>query len=263
MILMLCGTSDARELAVRVAASGYEPLASVVTESAAASLAAAGLAVRTGRMTAAEMTALIREQGMTAVVDASHPFAEEAHRNAIAAAAEAGVPYIRYERERESGEGRSGLVTYAADYEEAAEEAARRGGVVMLTTGSKTLHIFAARLQGLPDVTLIARMLPRTDNMVKCEELGIPQRNIVAMQGPFSKELNMALYAHYGVTLMITKESGKAGAVDEKLEAAAEMGIETIVIGRPDIEFGTAYSDYGAVIAHLDGLHGRMVRSDS
>ena len=95
----------------------------------------------------------------------------------------------------------------------------------MLTTGSKTLKIFADHLIGLPDTRLIARMLPRQDNMEKCEELGIEQKNIVAMQGPFSKELNKALYNHYKVTLMITKESGKVGAVDEKLEAALEMGI--------------------------------------
>jgi precorrin-6A/cobalt-precorrin-6A reductase len=127
----------------------------------------------------------------------------------------------------------------------------------MLTTGSKTLHIFARKLLGLPDTTLVARMLPRKDNMEKCEELGIEQRNIVAMQGPFSRELNKALFAHYGVTLMITKESGKAGAVDEKLEAAAEMGIDTIVIGRPAIDFGTVYTDFPGVVGALEARIGR------
>ena len=45
------------------------------------------------------MTSLIIEKGFKAVVDASHPFAEEASKNALSSAQEANVPYIRYERE--------------------------------------------------------------------------------------------------------------------------------------------------------------------
>lgn len=73
MIFMLCGTSDARELALQIRDNGFNVLTSVVTESAAASLSEAGLDVRTGRMTADEMAAMIRELGIQAVVDASHP----------------------------------------------------------------------------------------------------------------------------------------------------------------------------------------------
>lgn len=118
----------------------------------------------------------------------------------------------------------------------------------MLTTGSKTLEIFANKLLPLNDVRVICRMLPRIDNMQKCEQLGFPQKNIVAMQGPFSKELNIALFKHFGVTLMITKESGKVGAVDEKIEAAKELGIETIVIKRPIIEFGHVFSEMEEIV---------------
>ncbi|MCY9593836.1 precorrin-6A reductase [Paenibacillus chitinolyticus] len=247
MILLLAGTSDARELAVLLAQAGHRVLATVVTDSAAKSLADAGIAAAVGRLDAEALAALIRREEVLLVVDASHPFAEEASRNAMAASKAAAVPYVRYEREGSDLQVRPGIV-FADDYAHAAELAAVRGGVVMLTTGSKTLHVFARRLGGLPDVRLVARMLPRLDNMEKCEELGIEQRNIVAMQGPFSKELNKALYAHYGVTLMITKESGKIGAVDEKLEAALEMGIETIVIGRPGLEYGIHFSDYEGVL---------------
>ncbi|UQZ85783.1 Precorrin-6A reductase [Paenibacillus konkukensis] len=253
MILVMAGTSDARELALRIHQSGYTLLTTVVTDSAAKSMEEAGLPVMTGRLTAEALVALVRERGIRALVDATHPFAEEASKNAIAAAREAGVPYIRYERDRIAID-QHPLITFADDYEQAAELAAQRKGVVMLTTGSKTLHIFAKRLLGLPDTTLVARMLPRRDNMEKCEELGLEQKNIVAMQGPFSRELNKALYEHYKVTLMITKESGKVGAVDEKLESALELGIETIVIGRPSIEYGTHYGDFDGVIGKLNEL---------
>ncbi|PZE20453.1 precorrin-6A reductase [Paenibacillus xerothermodurans] len=253
MILVMAGTSDARELALRIHQAGYPLVTTVVTDSAAKSMEEAGLPVLTGRLTADQIASLVKEQQIRSIVDATHPFAEEASKNAIHAAQTAGVPYIRYERGRLSFEGHP-LIAYAEDYAHAAELAAARRGVIMLTTGSKTLHIFAERLLGLPDTTVVARMLPRKDNMDKCDELGIEQKNIVAMQGPFSKELNKALYQHYSVTLMITKESGKVGAVDEKLESALEMGIETIVIGRPQVEYGLHFSDYDSVLSKLNEL---------
>ena len=52
-----------------------------------------------GRLTASDITSLIIEKRFQAVVDASHPFAEEASKNALQGAQEANVPYIRYERE--------------------------------------------------------------------------------------------------------------------------------------------------------------------
>lgn len=250
MIFVLAGTSDARELAVRIKQEGYDLVTTVVTENAARSMEEAGLPVRVGRLTAEDIARIIAEEGFQAVVDASHPFAEEASKNAMAGAKAAGVPYIRYERES-AAYPQHDKVTVVEDYVQAAELAAAKRGVIMLTTGSKTLKIFADRLLGLPDTTLVARMLPRVDNMQKCEELCIEQKNIVAMQGPFSKELNMALYDHYQVTLMITKESGKVGAFDEKVEAALEMGIETIIIARPSIEYGTKFSDFDGVIKQL------------
>jgi precorrin-6A/cobalt-precorrin-6A reductase len=251
MILFLAGTSDARELALTIQQEGYKVLATVVTDNAAKELDKVGLTAHVGRLTTADMVELIREGQYKAVVDGSHPYAVEASHNAKAAAVEAGVPYLRYERAGSEIEEHE-LITVVDDYNEAAELAAQKRGVIMLTTGSKTLHIFAERLLGLSDTTLVARMLPRKDNMTKCEELGVEQKNIVAMQGPFSKELNKALYRHYGVTLMITKESGKVGAVDEKLSAALEMGIEVIMIGRPEMNYETVYSDFTSVIRQLN-----------
>lgn len=250
MILVVAGTSDARELALRIKQAGYPLLTTVVTENAAKSMEEAGLSVRTGRLTASDFSELVKKNNIQAIVDASHPYAEEASKNAMAGAVEAGVPYLRFERESLQYQQDGKLIT-VADYEEAAQVAAEKKGVIMLTTGSKTLQIFTKKLLGLPDTTLIARMLPRIDNMQKCEELGLEQKNIVAMQGPFSKELNRELYRHYGVTLMITKESGKVGAVDEKIEAALELGIETIVIGRPAIQYGEKHSDFDGILASL------------
>jgi precorrin-6A/cobalt-precorrin-6A reductase len=251
MILFLAGTSDARELAVTIKEAGYKLLTTVVTGNAGKEMKKAGLDVYVGRLTSEDFVRVIKEQGFQAVVDASHPFAEEASKNALLGANEANVPYIRYERESQSYENKG--ITMVESYEEAAEVAAEKKGVIILTTGSKTLEIFQ-KLLDVPDTRVIARMLPRKDNMEKCEQLGFRQKDIVAIQGPFSKEFNLALYKQYGVTTMITKESGKAGSVDEKLEAALELGIETIMIKRPKINYRNAYSDFSGVLSHLNQI---------
>lgn len=250
MILFLAGTSDARELGLEIQKAGFSLLATVVTESAAKSLEDAGIPAQIGRLTSDDFAALIKEKGFQAVVDASHPFAEEASRNALEGAAKANVPYIRYERESQKFQ--HPKLTVVSNYEEAAKLAAIKRGVVMLTTGSKTLETFAKELIGLPNTRMIARMLPRVDNMEKCAALGVEQKDIVAIQGPFSKELNIALYRQYGVTLMITKESGKVGSVDEKVAAALECGIETIMIARPKVNYSNMFSSFEQVIDELN-----------
>lgn len=249
MILFLAGTSDARELAIRIQESGFTILASVVTETAAKSLQEVGIDTRIGRLSDADMIDLIRRKGIQTVVDASHPFAEEASKNALQASESTNIPYIRYERELQQYDDEKLILV--RDYESAAKLAAEKRGVIMLTTGSKTLEIFTKELTGLENTRVIARMLPRIDNMEKCAALGIEQKNIVAMQGPFSKELNKALYEHYGVTLMVTKESGKAGSVDEKIAAALECGIETILIARPAVRYQNLFSSFDGVLNYL------------
>jgi precorrin-6A/cobalt-precorrin-6A reductase len=249
MILCLAGTSDARALALEIKQAGYEILTTVVTENAAIEMRRQGLEVQVGRLTSEEFTNFIKQRGVTTVVDASHPFAEEASKNAMEGASRANVPYIRYERESQTFE--EDRITMVSSYEEAAALAVEKKGVIMLTTGSKTLQIFANKLLGLPDTRVIARMLPRKDNMEKCEQLQFPQKDIVAIQGPFTKDFDKALYRQYGVTLMITKESGKVGSVDEKLEAAKELEIETIIIKRPKIEYGTKFSSFSDVIMYI------------
>ncbi|WP_408010304.1 precorrin-6A reductase [Pseudalkalibacillus sp. A8] len=249
MILCLAGTSDARALAIEMKEAGYSIIATVVTENAAIELKRQGLQVHVGRLTSEEFAAFIARHCIKVVVDASHPFAEEASKNAIQAAKSADVPYIRYERESQDFESPS--LTVVDSYEAAATLASERKGVIMLTTGSKTLQIFTKKLLGLPNSRVLARMLPRKDNMEKCEELGIAQKDIIAIQGPFTKEFDKALYKQYGVTLMITKESGKVGSVDEKVEAAKELNIETIIIKRPTIEYGTKYSSFQEVMHHI------------
>ncbi|MGI8383915.1 precorrin-6A reductase [Robertmurraya sp. P23] len=252
MIFMLAGTSDARALAIEIRNEGHELLTTVVTDNAANEMNKSNIPVHIGRLTADEMIHLIESKGATTVIDASHPFAEEASKNAIQAAKQLGLAYIRYERASQTFD--YDKLTVVPTYKEAAQLAATKKGVIMLTTGSKTLQVFTEELQGKSDIRLVARMLPRLDNMEKCEQLGFPQKNIIAIQGPFTKEFDEALYKQYKVNVMITKESGKVGSVDEKVDAAKELGIEIIMIARPNMEYGMSYSEFSPILKALKGV---------
>ncbi|MBW4085458.1 precorrin-6A reductase [Paenibacillus sp. S150] len=243
MIFMLCGTSDARELALALSSRQLPLLASVVTDSAAERLEAAGIKVRVGRLDQQGLTLLLRGGGFRVLIDASHPFALEAHVHARGAAAELGLPYLRYERRSILYDDHPRLIVVPS-YEEAARAARQLKGSIMLTTGGKTLGIFAESLLNDPEIRLTVRLLPCLENMEKCLSLGIEQRNIIALQGPFSRELNEALFRQFGTQVMITKESGAEGSLDEKVHAALDMGLYVILIARPQASWGNVRGVY-------------------
>ena len=74
------------------------------------------------------------------------------------------------------------------------------------------------------------------ENLAACEALGIPRRNIVAMQGPFSTDLNAALLRQKDIRFFVTKDGGPAGGFPEKAEAAAQAGVPLLVIAPPEEE---------------------------
>jgi precorrin-6A/cobalt-precorrin-6A reductase len=230
VILLLGGTSDARELAGGLRRAGYD--VRVSTASAyGARLAGPDAAVRGGATADDWLDELVAKA--TALVDATHPFAEQISVRAAAECAEAGLPYLRFLRP--AGELPASAVR-AADAEEAAcvavERARETGGAILLTVGSRTLRVYvrAARRAG---VRLVARVLPTAESLKACEEVGLEPRDVVAMQGPPSAELDAALLRHLGAGVLVTKESGTAGGLGEKLRAAELVGAVAVVVMRP------------------------------
>ena len=57
-------------------------------------------------------------------------------------------------------------------------------------------------------------------------------KNLCGMQGPFSKEFNMAQFKEVGADILVTKESGNVGGFLEKTDAAKECGMEVVVLSR-------------------------------
>lgn len=231
-VLIFGGTTEGRALSHLLAEKGAEVTVCVATDYGREEQGTApGVTVLTGRRTREEKLALLR--GCALCVDATHPYAVEVTKSVRAACAEAGVPYRRLLRGR-CGDG--GTVVDSAA--EAAELLAGTEGNILLTTGAKELGAFS----GLEPSRLFARVLPTHESLAACEAAGIPHRNVIAMQGPFSRELNEALIRQFRITALVTKDGGRAGGFPEKALAAGNTGTKLILIRRPD-ETGETFEE--------------------
>ena len=231
-IVIFSGTTEGRELSRKLAALGAEVTVCVATELGAEEQGVAeGVAVHTGRLDAAGMTALLQDSVLC--VDATHPYATEATRNIRAAAAAAGVEYRRLLRP--AGVLPAGCVVLQSAAQ-AAQYLAEKHGNVLLATGAKELPAFSA----LAPMRLYPRVLPTLAGIAACEAAGIPHRNIIAMQGPFTVAMNTALMQQYNIRYMVTKDGGAAGGFSEKVLAAAQCGVQLVVLRRPAEQGETA-----------------------
>ena len=223
--VVFSGTTEGRVFSRQLAALGAEVLVSVATPLGAEEQGKAdGITVHCGRLTPEEMAALL--QGAALCVDATHPYAVDATKNIRAACAVVGVEYHRLLREESPLPAGSMVFATAAH---AAAFLAGCSGNVLLATGAKELAAFAA----LGPERLFPRVLPTREGIAACEAAGIPHRNIIAMQGPFSYALNCALMEQFSIRYLVTKDGGAVGGFAEKAQAAQDTGAQLIVVRRP------------------------------
>ncbi len=236
MIWVMAGTREGRQIAGCLEQEGWTVLASSVSGYGQLLLQES---VRgetlSGPLNETSMIDIIRQYGIRLVVDATHPFAVKATENIRRACREEGIPWVRFERESLSRDNLDAFdhVTWARDAGDAAHLAKNYGEGIFLTTGSRTLDIFA-RVLG-PE-KLIVRVLPAMESLQACQRAGIRPNRILALQGPFSTALNRELLTHYGARVLVTKESGRVGGFPEKLDAARQLGLPVIAIRRPECQ---------------------------
>lgn len=223
--VLFSGTTEGRRLSAALAELGAAVTVCVATEYGREEQGELpGVSVHTGRLDTAGMEAILRDADLC--IDATHPYATVVTANIRAAAEAAGVPYRRLlRRPSELPEGS----VVAVDAAEAAARLSETEGNILLATGAKELSAFAF----LGGARLYPRVLPLRESLEACEAAGIPHRNIIAMQGPFSLELNLALMRQFGIRYLVTKDGGAAGGFAEKAEAARQAGVVLVVIRRP------------------------------
>lgn len=224
-IVLFSGTTEGRRLSCTLAKLGAQITVCVATEYGAEEQGTApGITVHTGRMEIPAMVQLLQDADLC--IDATHPYAAAVTANIRQAAEQTRVPCKRLMRPASVLP--EGSLT-APDAAAAAALLQNTTGNILLTTGAKELPAFA----GLGAQRLYPRVLPVAESLRACENAGIPHRNIIAMQGPFSAELNVALLRQFAIRYLVTKDGGPQGGFAEKADAAQRTGATLVVIRRP------------------------------
>lgn len=167
------------------------------------------------------LVAYLRDARITHVVDATHPFAAQMSRNAVAACAAASVPLIALERAPwapRPGDDWTRVPDIAGAVAALPEAPAR----VFLAIGRQNLDAFAAR--------------PQHDYLLRLVDApGAPplaRARVVLARGPFDLAGDLALMRDHGTQIVVAKNAGGAGAA-AKLDAARALGLRMVVIDRP------------------------------
>lgn len=189
---------------------------------------------------AAGLAGYLRANGVTHVVDATHPFAAQMSRNAVAACAETGVPLIALTRPpwREQPGDRW---TRAADIAAAVAALDRPSARVMLAVGRMHLADFAPN----PQHAYLLRLVdPPT------APPPFPQAEVIVDRGPFDESADRALMQRHCIELVVSKNAGGAGAY-AKIAAARSLGLPVLMIERPPLPARREVHDVRAVFDWL------------
>jgi precorrin-6A/cobalt-precorrin-6A reductase len=231
-VLVLAGTAEARQLVTALVDQGVDVLASLAGRTAHAE--PLPCETRVGGFGGVDgLVRELRDRGITALVDATHPFADEMPLHARDAAAIAGVPHVRLLRPAwMPGDGDAW--TEVADVHEAAA-AVPPGSRALLALGRMELDAF----RSLEDVLLVVRAVD--------EPPPGPWDAVVLGRGPFAYVDERALLAEHRVDTVVLRNSGGAGAL---LDAARDAGdVRAVVIRRPPMPALPTVTDVGAALS--------------
>lgn len=264
-LLLFAGTTEGRRLSECLAAAGICHTICVATEYGEIVLKPHPLVkIHQGRMNQEQIAAFIAKEskeaeGFAAVIDATHPFAQDVTRNIKAALAESDIPYFRLKRNRITRncgiqqEAETNLIYFDTN-ESCAKALEQTEGNILLTTGSKELSKYCVSEQ--IKQRLYVRILPSVESLSLCMEQGVRGKQILAMQGPFTAEMNEAILQQYHISYLVTKESGVSGGYLEKLAAAKRAGAHVFVIHCPEEEEGSSFEE---VCDKLEKISGRKI----
>ncbi|MCW4117140.1 cobalt-precorrin-6A reductase [Aurantimonas sp. MSK8Z-1] len=240
-ILILGGTAEAGALAGELAAArpNLRVITSLAGRTAAPSLPVGE--VRIGGFGGADgLAAYLKEEGITRLIDATHPFAAGISRNAEKAAAAAAVPRLCLVRAPWMPV--AGDLWTEVDCIGAARDALPGNARPFLALGRQHLSPFARRA----DLAPVVRMIDPPDPPLTF------RADLVLGKPSCEPAEEAALFTRLGVTHLVCRNSG-GGASYAKIEAARALALPVIVIARPPAPAGPTVADLAAAIAWAAG----------
>jgi precorrin-6A/cobalt-precorrin-6A reductase len=241
MILLLGGTSETALFAEGLTAAGYGVLVSTATEIPLAIGTRPGIQRRAGSLDEDGLRAIIESREIRAIVDATHPYAVQVREMAKQVAEQMEIPYLTFIRPTAIQEGES--ISFAANHEEAAGVACSLGVPILLTIGSRNLgpYVEQSKKAGLK---LVVRVLAERGSLEACRFAGVAEEFIVTGRGPFSVEENRTVIRKFKIGVLVTKDSGIAGGLPDKIEAARLEKCQVVVVQRPDQESSGMFGNF-------------------
>ena len=237
-ICIIAGTTEARRLVELLSTQPVSVTACVATEYGETLLPEGGnVTVRSGRIPVDGIIQMLSNTKFDLVIDATHPYAASITESVARACAETGTEYLRLLREESD---KVSDFTYVLNAEAAALFLSKTDGNILLTTGSKDLKTYS-KVKGFTD-RAYARVLPLDASLTLCRETGVQPSHILAMQGPFSEEMDTAMLRAVSAKWLVTKDGGEAGGFAAKVAAARKAGANVLVIGRPKQREGKSFS---------------------
>lgn len=220
--LVLGGTADASLLAAEIARAGIDAVYSYGGRTRAP--AGQPLPTRIGGFGGVSGLAdYIRRETITHVIDATHPFAAEMSRNAVAACAEAGTPLIALERAPWSKRPGDTWIE-VADVDAAVAALPEAPTNVFLAIGRQHIAPFAAKPQHA-----------YTLRFVDPPEAPLPfAADVIVSRGPFTLDSELEMLRTRGIDWIVARNSGGGGA-RAKIDAARRLGLPVIMISRPQL----------------------------
>jgi precorrin-6A/cobalt-precorrin-6A reductase len=223
-ILILGGTTEARELAARLA---MRPDLAVTVSLAGrtAQVVEQGAPTRIGGFGGANgLAAYLRQERIDALIDATHPYAARISAHAVAAAAKAGTPLLALRRPpwaRVAGDD----WTEVADESEAAAALGKESRRVFLALGRKELAPFETAPQHFYLVRSVDPVEP---------PLAVPDAAYVLERGPFTDAADRELMETHRIDRLVCRNSG-GDAAYAKIAAARALRLPVIMIARPPL----------------------------
>ncbi|GAA0599244.1 cobalt-precorrin-6A reductase [Streptomyces crystallinus] len=241
--LILGGTAEARALATALTAAGTRVTTALAGRVSTPRPVPGEL--RIGGFGGPQgLAAWMREHHVTALLDATHPFAHRISENAAEAARNTGVELIALRRPGWTP-GPGDRWHSAGSLDEAAALLPALGRRAFLATGRLGLQAFVPREEA---VWFLIRSVepPQPPTPRHCQ--------VVLDRGPFTLEGERRLLREHRIDVLVTKDSG-GPATAAKLTAARELGLPVVVVRRPDPPAGvTTAPDVASVLALLSAL---------
>ena len=178
------------------------------------------------RFDAESLEDFIKNHNIVKIIDTTHPFAKNIKKTAKEVAKKLSVNYESKVRDIDIQIDYDRAFLFD-NYEEIVEFLKFKNyGSILFTIGSNNIDKF----KEFASFSYV-RVLPFTKSIELCLKTGFEYKNIIAMQGPFSENLNIAFIDEFQIDCVVTKNSGKGSGFKEKLSACKKRDIDIVILG--------------------------------